>query len=118
MAIRRFESNGRYSNVVEHNGVLYLTGQLCTNPAGDVKQQTKEILEKIEVLLKKYGSDKHHLLSAQIYLKDINNSFKDMNSVWDAWVSQDNEPARLCVEAAMASPAFLVEISVTAAIIN
>ena len=46
MAIRRFESNGRYSNVVEHNGVLYLTGQLCSNPAGDVKQQTKEILEK------------------------------------------------------------------------
>ena len=51
MAIRRFESNGRYSNVVEHNGVLYLTGQLCSNPAGDVKQQTKEILEKTEALL-------------------------------------------------------------------
>ena len=48
MAIRRFEGNGRYSNVVEHNDVLYLTGQLCSNPAGDVKQQTKEILEKIE----------------------------------------------------------------------
>ena len=54
MAIRRFESNGRYSNVVEHNGVLYLTGQLCSNPAADVKQQTKEILEKIESLLEKY----------------------------------------------------------------
>ncbi|MBE6894625.1 MAG: RidA family protein [Ruminococcaceae bacterium] len=117
MAIRRFESNGRYSNVVEHNGVLYLTGQLCTNPAADIKQQTKEVLEKIETLLEKYGSDKHHLLSAQIYLKDIN-MFKEMNSVWDAWVSQDNEPARLCVEATMASPNFLVEISVTAAVIK
>ena len=117
MAIRRFESNGRYSNVVEHNGVLYLTGQLCSNPAGDVKQQTREILEKTEALLEKYGSDKHHILSAQIYLKDIN-MFKDMNSVWDAWVSQDNEPARLCVEAALASPAFLVEISFTAAVIK
>ena len=117
MAIRRFESNGRYSNVVEHNGVLYLTGQLCSNPAADVKQQTKEILEKIESLLEKYGSDKHHLLSAQIYLKDIN-LFKDMNSVWDAWVSQDNEPARLCVEAALANPAFLVEISIIAAVIR
>ena len=41
-----------------------------------------------------------------------------MNCVWDAWVSQDNEPARLCVEAALASPAFLVEISVTAAVIR
>ncbi len=115
MAIRRFEGNGRYSNVVEHNGVLYLTGQLCTNPAGDIKQQTREFLEKIEQLLERYGSDKHHLLSAQIYLKDIS-MFKEMNSVWG--VSQDNEPARLCVEAALASPAFLVEISVTAALIN
>ena len=117
MAIRRFEGNGRYSNVVEHNDVLYLTGQLCSNPAGDVKQQTKEILEKIEALLERYGSDKHHILSAQVYLKDIA-MFKDMNSVWDAWVSQDNEPARLCVEATLASPAFLVEISVTAAVIR
>lgn len=117
MAIRRFENNGRYSNVVEHNGVLYLTGQLCSNPAGDVKQQTKEILEKIENLLEKYGSDKHHMLSASIYLKDMS-MFKEMNSVWDAWVSQDNEPARLCVQAPLASPAFLVEISVISAMIQ
>ncbi len=117
MSIRRFESNGRYSNVVEHNGVLYLTGQICSNPGGDVKQQTKEILEKIETILERYGSDKHHILSASIYLKDMS-MFREMNSVWDAWVSQDNEPARLCVEAALASPAFLVEISVTAAVIS
>ena len=71
MSIRRFESNGRYSNVVEHNGVLYLTGQLCSNPAGDTKQQTREILEKIDTILERYGSDKHHILSASIFLKDM-----------------------------------------------
>ena len=117
MSIRRFENNGRFSNVVEHNGVLYLTGQLCSNPAGDIKQQTKEILDKIEHLLEKYNSDKHHILSATIYLKNMN-MFKEMNCVWDAWVSQDNEPARLCVQAHLASPAFLVEISVIAAMIH
>ncbi len=117
MSIRRFESNGRYSNVVEHNGVLYLTGQLCSNPAGDIKQQTKEVLEKIDTILERYASDKHHILSASIFLKDMS-MFREMNSVWDSWVSQDNEPARLCVEAALASPAFLVEISVTAAVIH
>lgn len=117
MSIRRFESNGRYSNVVEHNGVLYLTGQLCSNPAGDTKQQTREILEKIDTILERYGSDKHHILSASIFLKDMS-MFREMNSVWDSWVSQDNEPARLCVEAALASPAFLVEISVVAAVIH
>ncbi|MEG1049154.1 MAG: RidA family protein [Oscillospiraceae bacterium] len=116
MAIRRFDGNGRFSSVVEHNGVLYLAGQLCSNPCGDVKEQTSEILEKIEALLSRYGSDKNHILAATVYLKDIG-SFKEMNCVWDAWVSEDNEPARVCVEAALASPAFLVEISATAAVI-
>ena len=40
MAIRRFESNGRFSRVVEHNGILYISGQVCSNPNGDIKAQT------------------------------------------------------------------------------
>ena len=42
--------------------------------------------------------------------------FDQMNSVWDAWVTPGNEPARCCVEAKMASAAILVEISVIAAV--
>ena len=64
-----------------------------------------------------FEKDSEHWNALQLAVEDIN-MFKDMNSVWDAWVSQDNEPARLCVEAALASPAFLVEISVTAAVIR
>ena len=48
------------------------------------KEQTAAILSKIENLLNQYGSDKKHILSATIYLKDIDADFKDMNSVWDA----------------------------------
>ena len=117
MAIRRFESNGRFSKVVEHNGILYISGQVCKDPSGDIKAQTAQTLEKIEEILLKYGSDKEHMLSNTVYIKDMA-LFKEMNSVWDSWVSQDNEPARLCVEAALASPAFLVEISFTAAVIK
>jgi enamine deaminase RidA (YjgF/YER057c/UK114 family) len=39
-----------------------------------------------------------------------------MNSVWDAWVSQANTPARATVEAKLATPAHLVEIMVVAVI--
>ncbi|WMC10726.1 Rid family hydrolase [Oceanimonas pelagia] len=42
--------------------------------------------------------------------------FAAMNRVWDAWVPAGHAPARACVEAAMASPELLVEISVIAAI--
>ena len=41
--------------------------------------------------------------------------FAEMNSVWDAWVSPDNAPARATVEAKLASPEYKVEIMVVAA---
>jgi enamine deaminase RidA (YjgF/YER057c/UK114 family) len=39
-----------------------------------------------------------------------------MNSVWDAWVDPSNTPARATVEARLATPRYLVEIMVVAAI--
>ena len=117
MAIRRFESNGRYSKVVEHNGLLYISGQVCSDPSSDIKAQTAQVLEKIDDTLAKYGSDKEHLLSATVYIKNMS-LFKEMNSVYDAWVVKDNEPARACVEAELASPNLLVEIACIAAMIE
>ena len=70
---------------------------------------------RIEELLEQHGSDKEHILSTTIYLKDISD-FAGMNSVWDPWVAKGNEPARACVEAALAAPSIKVEMSVTAAV--
>ena len=89
------------SKVVEHNGTLYLSG--LTNDEGDMKEQTAAVLAKAETILNQYGSDKNHILSATIYVKDMA-LFADMNSVWDAWV-----------EANMARENLLVEISIVAA---
>ncbi len=41
--------------------------------------------------------------------------FAEMNTVWDAWVSPGNTPARATVEAKLASPDYKVEIMVVAA---
>ena len=112
MSIQRFEGNGRMSNVVINNGVMYLSGQVCAE--GDIKEQTAGVLAKIEDLLNKYGSDKQHLLSVTIYLRDMKD-FEAMNSVWDAWVEKGFEPARACVEARLAREHLLVEMSVVAA---
>ena len=114
MEIKRFETTERMSKAVLHNNTLYLCGQVHSE--GDVKEQTSAILSKIEDLLNQYGSDKNHILSATIYLKDINANFKDMNSVWDAWIEEGFAPARACVEAKMARECLLVEISVIAAV--
>ena len=114
MEIKRFENNGRMSKAVVHNNTLYLCGQV--HAQGDVKEQTSAILNSIEELLNKYGSDKKSILSATIYLKDIMNDFADMNSVWDEWVVDGYEPSRACVEAKLARDCLLVEIVVVAAI--
>jgi len=49
---------------------------------GDVKDQTRQILDRIDRLLSRAGSDKSKLLSAQVWLTDMA-LFADHNSVWN-----------------------------------
>jgi enamine deaminase RidA (YjgF/YER057c/UK114 family) len=114
MEIKRFEGTRRMSRVVEHNQTIYLCGQTAKLNGDTIELQTEGVLNKIEDLLEKYGSDKKHILSITIYLKDMS-LFQGMNSVWDSWVIDGFEPARATVEAAMASKEILVEMSVIAA---
>lgn len=114
MEVKRFGGNGRMSQAVVHNGVLYLAGQ-TSRDGGSVAEQTEAVLKKIEKLLSEHGSDKNHMLRANIYLRDIKD-FAEMNKVWDAWVTPGSEPARACVEARLAAETIAVEIVVTAAI--
>jgi enamine deaminase RidA (YjgF/YER057c/UK114 family) len=113
MSINRFDTGPRMSQAVIHNGTVYLAGQVAKGAT--VKEQTTAILKQIDDLLKQAGTDKSKLLSATIWLTSIAN-FNDMNSVWDAWVSPGNTPARACVEAKLASPEYAVEIAVICAV--
>lgn len=114
MSIQRYEGNGRMSKAVVHNGVLYLCGQV-DGSSNDVKEQTREVLMKVETLLHKYGSDKNRILSAVIHLSDMS-LFNEMNKVWDEWIFNGCEPVRTCVEAKLAKESLLVEVTVTAAL--
>lgn len=114
MSITRKESTPRMSRIVEHNGTIYLCGQTAKDATKDIKEQTVTTLEKVEELLAKAGSDKEHILSVTIYIRDMKD-FAAMNEVWDAWVADGHQPARACVEARMARPELLVEMSVIAA---
>lgn len=113
-AIDRFETNQRMSQVVSHNGVLYLAGQVDLELNASVAEQTQNILAKIDALLQSQGCDKTRILSASIWLKSMA-GFAEFNEVWDAWVPPGQAPARACVQADLANPKFLVEIGVTAA---
>lgn len=115
MSIERIRSGPRMSQAVVHGGVVYTAGQVALEAAGeDVATQTRAILETIDALLAEAGTDKRSLLSATIWLADMND-FAAMNEIWDAWVVPQATPARACVESRLASPRFNVEIAVVAA---
>ncbi len=60
----------------------------------DIVLQTREVLEKIDALLAAAGSDKQHILSAQIWLKNIERDFAAFNEVWVQWMPEGYSPAR------------------------
>ena len=115
MSIQRLESGPRFCKVLTHNGVAYLAGMTADDLSGDVIQQTREVLAKIDHFLGMAGSDKSKLLTAQIWLRDIAD-FDRMNSVWDKWIDRSAMPVRATVEARLAGEGYRVEIMVTAAV--
>ena len=116
MSIQRHLTNERLSQIVTHNGTVYLAGQVGDDMNAGIEKQTREALASIERLLDLAGTDKTRLLSVTIYLKDIDADFAGMNAVWDKWLPKGVAPTRATVEAKLCEPQILVELSVVAAL--
>lgn len=71
------------------------------------------MLSRIDRLLGEADSSRAHILTATIYLRDMA-EFDAMNAAWQAWMPEGSAPARTTVEAKLATPSLLVEITVTA----
>lgn len=112
--IQRFDAGPRMSEMVVHNGTIYLAGQIADDDDADIAGQTRQVLAAIDALLARAGSDKSRILRAEIFLADLAD-FGAMNAVWEAWVVPGQTPARATVQAALANPKWKVEIVVTAA---
>ena len=116
MTIKRFGDATMIADMVVHNGIAYLAGQVAEDPVSpSVYEQTKNILKQIDETLAQAGTDKTKILKANIWLTDIS-TFAEMNKAWAEWVSKGNAPARATVESKLADPKYKVEIMLTAAI--
>ncbi|MFX2028342.1 Rid family hydrolase, partial [Klebsiella pneumoniae] len=69
MTIIRNNPQLRLAASVAYGDLLFLSGQTPKSNEDDIVLQTREVLEKIDALLAAAGSDKQHILSAQIWLK-------------------------------------------------
>ena len=113
MTIQRHKPGQRMSSAVCVGGLCFLAGQVPTDLAGDIRQQTIEVLDAVDRVLAELGSSKSAILSVQVWLADMAD-FAGMNAVWDQWVDPDHLPARATGGVALARPGMRVEMIVVA----
>ncbi|HCR96358.1 MULTISPECIES: RidA family protein [Halomonas] len=114
--ITRIETDPRRSRAVVYNGMVFVGGMTADDRSLDITGQTKQTLEKIENYLAKAGTDKSRLLTAQIWIKDLERDFEAMNAVWNAWTAENAAPTRATAQCDMGAADVLVEVIVTAAV--
>lgn len=114
MTVQRLHITPRFSEVAISGNLVHLAGQLASDLSLDIKGQTQQTFDIIDQFLKDAGTDKSHIMSVTIYLKDIEKDYTAFNEVWDAWVADIQALPRTCVEAKLYHPDVLVELTVIA----
>jgi 2-iminobutanoate/2-iminopropanoate deaminase len=109
-------AKGHYSHCVEHNGILYLSGQLPLLPDGTVPEgiepQTLLTLQKIEKILLAAGSNKEQVLRMTVYITDIA-YWPQVNAVYAEFFGA-HKPARCIIPCGKLNYGALIEIDCTA----
>ena len=82
--------------------------------AGDVRAQTRQVLENITDVLEAAGGSLSDIVYNMIFLADLGD-YQAMNEVYGSYFPE-NPPARACVQAGLVKPEFLVEIAATAVV--
>lgn len=102
------------SRIVKHAGVVYVTGLTASDKSAGIEGQTEQLLARLEELLAQAGTDKTRLLSANIFLTNMDD--KDgFNTVWTAWLPAEHMPTRAVIGSSDLGAGCLIEIVVTAA---
>ena len=108
---------GPYSQAVELNGTLYVSGQLPVDPATGImpqgiEAQTEQSLKNIGAILEAAGLTYNDVVKTTVLLADMAD-FSAMNAVYARFFTQD-KPARVCFQAAALPKNALVEIDAVA----
>lgn len=89
---------GPYSQAVEVNSTLYISGQIPMNPEtgkmaeGGITEQTIQVMKNIGTILEAAGYSYNDVVKLTCLLSDMAN-FKDMNAVYAVYYPE-NPPAR------------------------
>ncbi len=106
---------GPYSQAVIHNGLVFCSGQIPTDPATgefsgtDITTQAEQVMKNLDGLLKASGSDFSKVLKCTIFLADMGD-FAVVNGIYGRYFPE-NPPARETVAVKTLPKNALVEIS-------
>jgi 2-iminobutanoate/2-iminopropanoate deaminase len=109
---------GPYSQAVEANGTLYISGQIPINPEtgkvieGDIKEQTEQVMKNIGEILKEAGYTFADVVKSTCLLSDMNN-FAAMNEVYGKYYPEKS-PARAAFGVVKLPLGVLIEIETIA----
>ena len=109
---------GPYSQAVEANGTLYISGQIPLNPTtgklveGGITEQTEQVMQNISAILTEAGYSFADVVKSTVLLSDIGN-FAAMNAVYGKYYSE-NPPARAAYQVVNLPMNVLVEIETIA----
>ncbi len=109
---------GPYSQAIEVNGTLYISGQIPLNPQtmkvveGGIQEQTEQVLKNIGAILKEAGYEYTDVVKSTCLLSDMAN-FKAMNEVYAKFYTE-NPPARAAFAVKELPLGVLIEIETIA----
>ncbi len=112
------QSIGPYSQAVEANGTLYISGQVALNPEtmkvvdGGVKEQTLQVMKNIGAILEAAGYSYSDVVKSTCLLNDMGN-FAAMNEVYGQFYI-NKPPARAAFAVKELPLGVLVEIETIA----
>lgn len=109
---------GPYSQAIEVNGTLYISGQVPVDPAtakvveGGIVEQTKQVMKNIEAILDEAGYHFSEVVKSTCLLSDMSN-FATMNEIYGSYY-KENPPARAAFAVKELPLGVLVEIETIA----
>ena len=110
---------GPYSQAIEMNGMLFISGQIPVNPntgkivEGGIAEQTEQVMKNIEAILAEAGYTFNDVIKSTCLLNDMDN-FASMNEVYGRYYPQD-PPARAAFGVVKLPLGVMVEIETIAA---
>jgi 2-iminobutanoate/2-iminopropanoate deaminase len=111
---------GPYNQAVRTGNLLFISGQICLDPATgqlrntDLQEETHQVMHNLKAILQEAGGSFSSVVKTTIFLTDMNR-FSEVNEIYGKYFS-DAFPARETVQVS-ALPRFVnVEISMIAAL--